>query len=226
MIRKLFPFLGDYKKNILICVAMASIDVVGTMLMPMCMSKIVDVGVAGRDVAYIGRLGLVMVGLALQKNVLFSGTIRENLLWGDEKAEDGAIAEAAGSAQADEFIRAFPDGYGTELGQGGVNVSGGQKQRLCIARAMLKRPAILLLDDATSAMDTATEARIRESFHERLRGTTVLMVAQRVSSVKAADRIVVLDDGRIAGVGTHDELLRDNKIYREICLSQQEGLAS
>lgn len=161
MIRKLFPFLGDYKKNILICVAMASIDVVGTMLMPMCMSKIVDVGVAGRDVAYIGRLGLVMVGLALQKNVLFSGTIRENLLWGDEKAEDGAIAEAAGSAQADEFIRAFPDGYGTELGQGGVNVSGGQKQRLCIARAMLKRPAILLLDDATSAMDTATEARIR-----------------------------------------------------------------
>lgn len=224
MIRKLFPFLGDYKKTMLICVAMASIDVAGTM--PMCMSKIVDVGVAGRDVAYIGRLGLVMVGLALQKNVVFSGTIRQNLLWGDEKAEDGAIAEAAGSAQADEFIRAFPDGYGTELGQGGVNVSGGQKQRLCIARAMLKRPAILILDDAASAVDTATEARIRGAFHERLRGTTVLMVAQRVGSAKAADRIVVLDYGRIAGVGTHDELLRDNKIYREICLSQQEGLAS
>lgn len=166
------------------------------------------------------------IGMVLQKNVLFSGTIRENLLWGDEKADDAAVAEAAGSAQADEFIRSFPDGYGTELGQGGVNVSGGQKQRLCIARAMLKRPAILILDDSTSAVDTATEALIREAFHERLRGTTVLMVAQRVGSVKAADRIVVMDDGRIAGVGTHDELLRDNRIYREICLSQQEGLAS
>jgi ATP-binding cassette, subfamily B, multidrug efflux pump len=166
------------------------------------------------------------IGMVLQKNVLFSGSIRDNLRWGDGGASDSEIADAARSAQADEFVRSFPGGYETELGQGGVNVSGGQKQRLCIARAMLKRPAILILDDSTSAVDTATEAKIREEFSHRLEGTTVLMIAQRVSSVREADRIVVLDDGKIAGVGTHEELFASNAIYREICLSQQEGLSA
>jgi len=166
------------------------------------------------------------IGMVLQKNVLFSGTIKDNLRWGDGEATDDEIADAAKSAQADEFVRGFPDGYATELGQGGVNVSGGQKQRLCIARAMLKSPAILILDDSTSAVDTATEARIRAEFSRRLKGTTVLMIAQRVSSVREADRIVVLDDGKIAGVGTHDKLFANNPIYREICLSQQEGLSA
>lgn len=166
------------------------------------------------------------IGMVLQKNVLFSGTIEENLRWGDAAASPEGIAAAARSAQADDFVRGFPEGYATELGQGGVNVSGGQKQRLCIARAMLRRPRILILDDATSAVDTATEARIRAEFSKALGGTTVLMIAQRVSSVREADRIVVLDDGRIAGVGTHEELLKDCDIYREICLSQQEGLSA
>jgi len=166
------------------------------------------------------------IGMVLQKNVLFSGTIKDNLLWGNGTASDDEIASAARSAQADDFVRGFPDGYATELGQGGVNVSGGQKQRLCIARAMLKRPPILILDDSTSAVDTATEARIRAAFARELQGTTVLMIAQRISSVRDADKIVVLDDGRIAGVGTHDELYGSNAIYREICLSQQEGLSA
>ena len=166
------------------------------------------------------------IGMVLQKNVLFSGTIKDNLRWGDAAATGDEISDAAASAQADEFVKSFPEGYETELGQGGVNVSGGQKQRLCIARAMLKKPAILILDDSTSAVDTATEAKIREGFSRKLRGTTVLMIAQRVSSVRGADRIVVLDDGKIAGVGTHDELFANNAIYREICLSQQEGLSA
>jgi len=166
------------------------------------------------------------IGMVLQKNVLFSGSIRDNLLWGDSKATEEEVLAAAASAQADDFVKSFPDGYGTELGQGGVNVSGGQKQRLCIARAMLKKPAILILDDSTSAVDTATEARIREAFGRELKDTTVLMIAQRISSVREADRIVVLDDGKIAGVGSHEELLASNAIYREICNSQQEGVSA
>lgn len=166
------------------------------------------------------------IGMVLQKNILFSGTIAENLLWGDPSASQEGIARAAKAAQADDFVRSFPEGYATELGQGGVNVSGGQKQRLCIARAMLKKPAILILDDSTSAVDTATEARIREEFSRELEGTTVLMIAQRVSSVRDADRIVVLDDGKITGVGSHEELFAGNTIYREICLSQQEGMSA
>jgi ATP-binding cassette subfamily B protein len=166
------------------------------------------------------------IGMVMQKNVLFSGTIKDNLLWGDGEASDAEVAAAARNAQADEFVRNFPEGYATELGQGGVNVSGGQKQRLCIARAILKKPAILILDDSTSAVDTATEARIRSEFSRALKGTTVLMIAQRVSSVKDADRIVVLDDGKVAGMGSHAELFAGNTIYREICLSQQEGISA
>jgi ATP-binding cassette subfamily B protein len=166
------------------------------------------------------------IGMVLQKNVLFSGTIKDNLCWGDGEATDEEITDVAKSAQADEFVKGFPEGYETELGQGGVNVSGGQKQRLCIARAMLKNPAILILDDSTSAVDTATEARIRAEFSRKLKGTTVLMIAQRISSVCEADRIVVLDDGKVAGVGTHEELFANSAIYREICLSQQEGLSA
>nr|HPL89517.1 ABC transporter ATP-binding protein [Caldisericia bacterium] len=166
------------------------------------------------------------IGMVLQKNVLFSGTIRENLLWGNENASQAEIEEAARDAQAHDFIMGFPNGYETELGQGGVNVSGGQKQRLCIARAMMKKPRILILDDSTSAVDTATEAKIRQSFYKNLNGTTVLIVAQRISSVKDANKIIVLDDGRISGIGTHETLFATNTIYREICNSQQEGLAS
>ncbi|HPV86698.1 MAG TPA: ABC transporter ATP-binding protein [Caldisericia bacterium] len=166
------------------------------------------------------------IGMVLQKNILFSGTIRENLLWGNENASQAEIEEAAHDAQAHGFIMSFPNGYETELGQGGVNVSGGQKQRLCIARAMMKKPRILILDDSTSAVDTATEAKIRQSFYKNLNGTTVLIVAQRISSVKNANKIIVLDDGRISGIGTHETLFATNTIYREICNSQQEGLAS
>ncbi|NLW03290.1 MAG: ABC transporter ATP-binding protein [Clostridiaceae bacterium] len=160
------------------------------------------------------------VGIVLQKNVLFSGTIRENLKWGDENASDDEVRRWAESAQAHGFITSFPDGYETELGQGGVNVSGGQKQRLCIARALLKKPKILILDDSTSAVDTATEARIRESFRNELEGTTKIIIAQRISSVIDADRIIVLDNGRIVGMGTHEELMRSCEAYSEIYCSQ------
>jgi ATP-binding cassette subfamily B protein len=166
------------------------------------------------------------IGMVLQKNVLFSGTIRENLLWGCADADNEKIKNAAEIAQAHEFIEGLPDGYETVLGEGGVNVSGGQKQRLCIARAILKNPRILILDDSTSAVDTATEAKIREAFRNSLKNTTVLIIAQRISSVKDADKIIVLDDGKISGIGTHEELYHSNDIYREICNSQQEGLAS
>ncbi len=166
------------------------------------------------------------IGMVLQKNVLFSGTIRENLLWGNASAGEDEIRRAAAMAGAEEFIDRFPRGYDTELGQGGVNVSGGQKQRLCIARALLKRPPVLILDDSTSAVDTATEARIRRSLRENRRGMTVLIIAQRISSVRDADTILVLDDGKISGMGTHEELYRSNEIYREICDSQQEGAVS
>lgn len=163
------------------------------------------------------------IGMVLQKNMLFSGTIKENLLWGNENAIQDEIENAAQNAQAYDFIMSFPDGYDTELGQGGVNVSGGQKQRLCIARALLKKPSILIMDDSTSAVDTATEAKIRQSLKSNLKGMTTFIIAQRISSVKEADKIIVLDDGRIVGIGTHEELLADNKVYEEICNSQKEG---
>jgi len=164
------------------------------------------------------------IGIVLQKNTLFSGTIRENLLWGNENATQEEIEAACKAAQAHDFIMSFPDGYETQLGQGGVNLSGGQKQRLCIARAMLKKPKILILDDSTSAVDSTTEAKIRAAFYQNLAGTTVLIIAQRISSVQEADKIIVLDDGRIAGIGTHAELLASNTIYQEIYHSQQEGV--
>lgn len=162
------------------------------------------------------------VGMVLQKNVLFSGSIRDNLKWGDEDATDEQIYAAAESAQADGFVRSFTDGYDMELGQGGVNVSGGQKQRLCIARALLKKPKILILDDSTSAVDTATEARIRDAFNNELKDSTKIVIAQRISSVKEADKIVVVNEGQITGVGTHDELMKNNQEYQEIYYSQMD----
>ena len=163
------------------------------------------------------------IGMVLQNNVLFSGTIRENLLWGNENASEEELIQAAKDAQAYDFIMSFPDGFDTSLDQGGVNVSGGQKQRLCIARAMVRKPAVLILDDSTSAVDSTTEGKIRSSFRENLKGTTVIIIAQRISSVQYADKIVVLDEGTVAGVGTHDELMETNQIYKEIYDSQQEG---
>ncbi len=164
------------------------------------------------------------IGMVLQTNVLFSGTIRENLLWGNPDATEEEIIQAAKDAQAYDFIMSFPDGFDTNLSQGGVNVSGGQKQRLCIARAMLRKPAVLILDDSTSAVDSATEAAIRESFAKNLKGTTVIIIAQRISSVQYTDEILILEDDHIAGRGTHEELLRSNAIYQEIYQSQQEGV--
>ena len=163
------------------------------------------------------------VGMVLQKNVLFSGSIRDNLRWGDENATEEDMVEAAKSAQADGFIRGFGEGYDTLLEQGGVNVSGGQKQRLCIARALLKHPKILILDDSTSAVDTATEASIREAFRKELKDSTKIIIAQRITSVMEADKIIVMNDGTITGVGTHDELLRSNREYQEIYESQMGG---
>ena len=160
------------------------------------------------------------VGMVLQKNVLFSGTIEENLRWGDEDASREELVKAAVNAQADGFVTAFKNGYHTEIGQGGAGVSGGQKQRLCIARALLKKPKILILDDSTSAVDTATEAAIRESFKNELKDTTRIIIAQRTSSVQDADRILVLDDGKIIGSGTHEELLRTCRAYEEIYVTQ------
>ena len=163
------------------------------------------------------------VAVVLQKNVLFSGTIKENLRWGNKEATDAEMEEACRLAQADEFIRQFPDGYDTYIEQGGTNVSGGQKQRLCIARALLKKPKILILDDSTSAVDTRTDALIRQGFREYIPETTKIIIAQRVASVQDADRIVVLDGGRIDAVGTHEELLCTNEIYQEVYTSQNKG---
>ncbi|MBE6990692.1 MAG: ABC transporter ATP-binding protein [Ruminococcaceae bacterium] len=184
------------------------------------------VSVGGHDVKEYSmealRDGCAMV---LQKNTLFSGTIAENLRWGRDDATDEELQQACAIACADEFIDAMPDGYDTRIEQGGTNVSGGQKQRLCIARAILRRPRILILDDSTSAVDTATDAKIRAGLRSTLPGTTKIIIAQRITSVMDADLILVLDDGRISGMGTHEELLADNHIYREVYQSQQEGVS-
>ena len=168
------------------------------------------------------REGCAMV---LQKNTLFSGTIRDNLRWGDENATDQEMEAACRMACADEFISRMPDGYDTRIEQGGTNVSGGQKQRLCIARAILRKPKVLILDDSTSAVDTATDAKIRAALKEELPGSTKLIIAQRISSVMDADMILVLDDGKISGMGTHEQLMASNQIYREVYQSQQEGVS-
>jgi len=165
------------------------------------------------------------VSMVLQKNVLFSGTIADNLRWGNENATDEELVQVCKVAQAHDFIMSFPDGYQTVLGQGGVNVSGGQKQRLCIARALLKNPKIIILDDSTSAIDTATELRFRKAFRENYRETTILMIAQRIQSIKDSDRILVMNEGKIDAFGTHDELIETNTIYREVFESQQKGVA-
>ena len=162
------------------------------------------------------------VGMVLQKNVLFSGTIDENLRWGNEEASEEEVRSAAGAAQADGFVISFTKGYDSDLGQGGSNVSGGQKQRLCIARALLKKPKILILDDSTSAVNTATEAKIRESFSTTLKDTTKIIIAQRIGSVESADKIIVLDDGKIIGMGTHEELMKNCEAYQEIYYSQRD----
>lgn len=163
------------------------------------------------------------VGMVLQKNVLFSGTIADNLRWGNKDATDEELRNACKIADADEFVSSFPDGYQTDLGQGGVNVSGGQKQRLCIARAILKSPKILILDDSTSAVDSATDARIRQGLRESLPNTTKIIIAQRVSSISDCDEIIILDNGTVNDIGTHEELLERNEIYRDVYTSQQKG---
>lgn len=183
-----------------------------------------SVCVGGKDVRCYDLEALRnQVAVVLQKNVLFSGTIMDNLRWGKEDATEEECAEACRMACADEFIRRFPDGYDTWIEQGGSNVSGGQKQRLCIARTLLKKPKILILDDSTSAVDTATDSEIRKAFAEEIPGTTKLIVAQRISSVQDADRILVLDNGRISGFDTHENLLKNNHIYREIYEAQTQG---
>ncbi|MCI8796613.1 MAG: ABC transporter ATP-binding protein [Dorea sp.] len=183
-----------------------------------------EVLVGGRNVKeYDMEVLRNQVSVVLQNNVLFSGSILDNLRWGDQEASEEECMEACRQACADEFIKRLPKGYQTHIEQGGSNVSGGQRQRLCIARALLKKPKILILDDSTSAVDTATDARIRKAFREEIPDTTKLIIAQRISSVQDADRIVVMEDGRVDGFGTHEELLRDNAIYREVYESQTSG---
>ncbi|MBQ1244536.1 MAG: ABC transporter ATP-binding protein, partial [Clostridia bacterium] len=163
------------------------------------------------------------VAMVLQKNLLFSGTIKENLYWGDENVTDEELVEACKLAQADEFVSSFPDGYDTKIEQGGSNVSGGQKQRLCIARALLRKPKILILDDSTSAVDTKTDALIRRGFAEYIPETTKIIIAQRISSVQDADMILVMENGRISASGTHEKLLETSEIYREVYEQQVSG---
>ena len=182
------------------------------------------VKVAGVDVRdYNLEVLRDQVSMVLQKNVLFSGTIYDNIRWGNEHASDEEVKRVCRLAQADGFVNEFPNGYETMIVQGGNNVSGGQKQRLCIARALLKKPKILILDDSTSAVDTKTDALIRKAFREEIPDTTKIIIAQRVSSIEDADQIIVLDDGKIAGVGTSEELLQTNEIYREVYESQVKG---
>mgnify|MGYP002622525828 CR=1 FL=1 len=183
-----------------------------------------SVKVGGKDVREYDIATLrKQVSMVLQKNVLFAGSIYENLRWGDMQATDEECQKAAKLACADEFITKLPDGYDTHIEQGGTNVSGGQRQRLCIARALLKNPKILILDDSTSAVDTATDAKIRKSFAEEIPGTTRIIIAQRISSVMQADRIIVMNEGKISGIGTHEELLKNNEIYRDVYESQTGG---
>ena len=183
-----------------------------------------SIRVGGKDVrSYDMEVLRNQVAVVLQKNVLFSGTILDNLRWGNKDATREECIRACQLACADEFIEKMPDGYDTYIEQGGSNVSGGQKQRLCIARALLKNPKVLILDDSTSAVDTATDARIREAFAKEIPGTTKLIIAQRISSVQNADRIIVMNDGEIDGFGSHEELLAANKIYREVYESQTQG---
>ena len=180
--------------------------------------------VGGRDVREYSMEALRnQVSVVLQKNVLFSGSILDNLRWGDENATEEECVRACQLACADEFIQKMPQGYATHIEQGGANVSGGQKQRLCIARALLKKPKILILDDSTSAVDTATDAKIREAFASEIPDTTKFIIAQRVSSVAGADRILVLEDGRVDGFDTHENLLKTNAIYRDVYQSQTGG---
>ena len=182
------------------------------------------VRVGGRDVREYDLEALrSSVAVVLQKNLLFSGTIKENLRWGNPDATDEELIEACRLAQADEFVRSFPDGYDSHIEQGGTNVSGGQKQRLCIARALLKKPKILILDDSTSAVDTRTDAMIRAGFREYIPETTKIIIAQRIASVQDADMIIVMDNGRIADMGTHEELMAHSAIYRETYEQQTSG---
>ncbi len=185
-----------------------------------------SVKVGGRDVREYDLEALRdAVAVVLQKNVLFSGTVKENLRWGNENAADEELIEACKLAQADDFVQKMPNGYDTYIEQGGSNVSGGQKQRLCIARALLKKPKVLILDDSTSAVDTKTDALIREAFKEYIPDTTKIIIAQRIASVQDADKIIVLDGGKIAAMGTHDELLKTSDIYREVYESQKGGMS-
>ncbi|MBR3734442.1 MAG: ABC transporter ATP-binding protein, partial [Lachnospiraceae bacterium] len=183
-----------------------------------------SVKVGGRDVREYDLETLRdEVAVVLQKNVIFSGTVIDNLRWGKPDATEEECIRACRMACADEFIEKMPEKYNTRIEQGGTNVSGGQKQRLCIARALMKKPKILILDDSTSAVDTATDAKIRKAFREEIPGTTKLIIAQRVTSVQDADRIIVMEEGRVDGFGTHEELLANNAIYREVYESQTSG---
>lgn len=188
----------------------------------MLLKVLYDVG--GKDVRTYDMDALRnQVAVVLQKNVLFSGTILDNLRWGDDNASYEDCVEACKQACADEFIERMPKKYDTWIEQGGTNVSGGQRQRLCIARALLKKPKVLILDDSTSAVDTATDAKIKQAFAQKIPGTTKLIVSQRISSIQDADRIIVLEDGKVSGFDTHENLMENNKVYREICEVQMQG---